>query len=109
MEGKHASDIWDTFTHKFFIATLERKDKIEEGNRVLIQKFQSQLAQQLEDLHKAVAASVMQQEQQLKEMEEDMHSFVSTKAEVGFHTRHYSCYLNYQINKLCFGMLHEGY
>ncbi|KAL2325517.1 hypothetical protein Fmac_024575 [Flemingia macrophylla] len=47
---------------------------------VLIQKFQSQLAQQLEELHKTVAVSVMQQKQQLKEMEEDMHSFVSTKA-----------------------------
>ncbi|KAL2322746.1 hypothetical protein Fmac_027125 [Flemingia macrophylla] len=51
---------------------------------VLIQKFQSQLAQQLEKLHKTVTASVMQQKQQPKEMEEEMHSFVSTKAEVGF-------------------------
>jgi len=62
---------------------LERKDKIEEGNRILIQKFQSQLAQQLEVLHKTVSASVMHQEQQLKDMEDDMQSFVSTKAEVG--------------------------
>lgn len=66
----------------FLFSTLERKDKIEEGNRVLIQKFQSQLAQQLEALHKTVSASVMHQEQQLKDMEEDMKSFVSTKAEV---------------------------
>ncbi|QCD88294.1 kinesin family member 11 [Vigna unguiculata] len=70
-----ASDVSNLFS------TIERKDKIEEGNRLLIQKFQSQLAQQLEDLHKAVAASVMQQELQLKAMEQDMHSFVSTKAE----------------------------
>lgn len=60
----------------------ERKDKIEDGNRTLIQKFQSQLTQQLGVLHKAVASSTTQQEQQLKEMEEDMHSFVSTKTEV---------------------------
>lgn len=60
----------------------ERKDKIEDGNRILICKFQSQLTQQLETLHKTVAASVTQQEQQLKDMEEDMQSFVSTKAEV---------------------------
>ncbi|KAL2239500.1 UNVERIFIED_CONTAM: Kinesin-like protein KIN-5D [Sesamum indicum] len=59
----------------------ERKDKIEDDNRVLIQKFQSQLTQQLEVLHKAVASSTTQQEQQLKEMEEDMHSFVSTKTQ----------------------------
>ncbi|KAL3850731.1 hypothetical protein ACJIZ3_012613 [Penstemon smallii] len=60
----------------------ERKDKIEDDNRALIQKFQSQLTQQLEILHKAVASSTIQQEQQMKEMEEDMHSFVSTKTEV---------------------------
>lgn len=60
----------------------ERKDKIEDGNRILVQKFQSQLTQQLEILHKTVAVAVTQQEQQLKDMEEDMQSFVSTKAEV---------------------------
>ncbi|KAH1207806.1 Kinesin-like protein KIN-5D [Glycine max] len=70
-----ASDVSNLFSK------IERKDKIEEGNRILIQKFQSQLAQQLEVLHKTVSASVMHQEQQLKDMEEDMQSFVSTKAE----------------------------
>ncbi|XP_044467575.1 kinesin-like protein KIN-5D [Mangifera indica] len=70
-----ASDVSNLFSK------IERKDKIEEGNRVLIQKFQSQLTQQLEILHKTVAASVTQQEQQLRDMEEDMQSFVSTKAE----------------------------
>lgn len=60
----------------------ERKDKIEDGNRILVQKFQSELTQQLEILHKTVAVAVTQQEQQLKGMEEDMQSFVSTKAEV---------------------------
>ncbi|KAK1394579.1 kinesin-like protein KIN-5D [Heracleum sosnowskyi] len=70
-----ASDVSNLFTK------IERKDKIENGNRILIQKFQSQLSQQLEILHKTVAASVTQQEQQLRAMEEDMQSFVSTKAE----------------------------
>ncbi|KAJ9188929.1 hypothetical protein P3X46_000279 [Hevea brasiliensis] len=70
-----ASDISSLF------AKIERKDKIEDGNRVLIQKFQSQLTQQLEVLHRVVASSVTQQEQQLKDMEKDMQSFVSTKAE----------------------------
>ncbi|KAH9661184.1 kinesin-like protein KIN-5D [Citrus sinensis] len=70
-----ASDVSNLF------AKIERKDKIEEGNRILIQMFQSQLTQQLEILHKTVATSVTQQEQQLKDMEEDMQSFVSTKAE----------------------------
>lgn len=80
----HVSDIRDIIAHKLSFSTLGRKDKIEEGNRILIQKFQSQLAQQLEALHKTVSATVMHQEQQLKDMEEDMQSFVSTKAEVGF-------------------------
>ncbi|XVF05601.1 hypothetical protein REPUB_Repub05bG0186900 [Reevesia pubescens] len=70
-----ASDVADLF------AKIERKDKIEDGNRALIQKFQSQLTQQLGILHKTVAASVTQQEKQLKDMEEDMQSFVSTKSE----------------------------
>ncbi|PON84175.1 Kinesin-like protein [Trema orientale] len=70
-----ASDVSSLF------AKIERKDKIEDGNKLLVQKFQSQLTQQLEILHKTVAVSVTQQEQQLKDMEEDMKSFVSTKAE----------------------------
>ena len=61
---------------------LERKDKIEDGNRILVQQFQSQLTKQLDVLHKSVAASVTQQEQQLKGMEDDMQSFVSTKDQV---------------------------
>lgn len=60
----------------------ERKDKIEDQNRILVQQFQSQLTKQLDTLHKTIAASVTQQEQQLKGMEEDMQSFVSTKAQV---------------------------
>ncbi|KAJ8768800.1 hypothetical protein K2173_023704 [Erythroxylum novogranatense] len=70
-----ASDVSGLF------AKIDRKNKIEDANKVLIQKFQSQLTQQLEVLHKTVAASVSQQEQQLKDMEEDMQSFVSTKTE----------------------------
>ncbi|CAN6692561.1 unnamed protein product [Malus baccata var. baccata] len=70
-----ASDVSSLF------AKIERKDKIEDGNRILVQKFQSQLTQQLEVLHKIVAVAVTQQEQQLKDMEEDMQSFVSTKVE----------------------------
>ncbi|KAG1371623.1 Kinesin-like protein KIN-5A [Cocos nucifera] len=61
---------------------IERKDNIEDGNRILVQRFLSRLTQQLDILHKTVSTSVMQQENQLKEMEEDMQSFVSTKAEV---------------------------
>ncbi|KVH88474.1 hypothetical protein Ccrd_026745 [Cynara cardunculus var. scolymus] len=70
-----ASDVSNLFTK------IERKDKIEDGNRILVQQFQSQLTKQLDTLHKTIAASVTQQEQQLKGMEEDMQSFVSTKTQ----------------------------
>ncbi|XP_051131910.1 kinesin-like protein KIN-5D [Andrographis paniculata] len=70
-----ATDVTNLFSK------IERKDKIEDDNKILIRKFQSQLTQQLEILHNAVASSTTQQEKQLKDMEEDMHSFVSTKTE----------------------------
>lgn len=60
----------------------DRKDKIEDGNRILIQQFQSQLSEQLALLHKTVTMSVSIQDQQLKDMEEAMHSFIKTKSEV---------------------------
>ncbi|XP_068637848.1 kinesin-like protein KIN-5D isoform X1 [Aristolochia californica] len=76
MELEHAaSDISGLFEK------IDRKDKIEDGNKSLVQKFKSQLTHQLELLHKTVATSVTEQEHQLKGMEEDMHSFVSTKTE----------------------------
>lgn len=63
----------------FFLLLQERKDKIEDVNKALIMKFQLQLAQQLEILHKTVETSVTLQEQQLKDMEEHMESFVTKK------------------------------
>ncbi|XP_020277289.1 kinesin-like protein KIN-5A [Asparagus officinalis] len=60
---------------------IERKDTIEDGNRALVQRFRAQLSEQLELLHKTVSASVTQQSNQLKEMEEEMQSFVTRKAE----------------------------
>lgn len=60
----------------------ERKDKIEDSNRSLIQEIQSQLLTQLEVLNSSVAGSVTQQEKQLQDMEKVMASFVSAKTEV---------------------------
>lgn len=62
----------------------DRKSKVEDRNRVLIQNFRSQLDQQLEVLHETVAASATEQEQQLKVIEEDTQLFVSTKATVKY-------------------------
>ncbi|KAK8964039.1 125 kDa kinesin-related protein [Platanthera guangdongensis] len=59
---------------------IEHKDNIEERNRITVQKFQSQLTQQLHSLHKIVLTSAMRQENQLKKMEEEMQSFSSAKA-----------------------------
>ncbi|KAH7667736.1 Plus-end-directed kinesin ATPase protein [Dioscorea alata] len=72
---KTASDVSGLFSK------IERKDKIEDGNKILVQKFQSQLIRQLDMLHKTVSDSVMQHETHLQEMEEEMRSFVSTKSE----------------------------
>eukprot|EP01018_Ginkgo_biloba_P020680 Gb_35173 [translate_table: standard] len=62
-------------------AKIDRKNKIESGNQNLVQTFQSELAQHLEILHNSVIVSVSQQQQQLKNMEEQMQSFVSIKNE----------------------------
>lgn len=60
---------------------IDRKDRIEDGNRSIVQRFRSQLTHQLDALHKTVSSSVMQQEDHLNEMEHDMQSFVSSKDE----------------------------
>ncbi|KAD3337468.1 hypothetical protein E3N88_32988 [Mikania micrantha] len=51
---------------------IEHKNHIEEGNKMLIQSFQTILAQHLEVLHKIIVSSVAHQEQQLNEIEEHM-------------------------------------
>nr|TKR79621.1 hypothetical protein D5086_0000271020 [Populus alba] len=58
---------------------LELQDKLENGNKILVQKFQTQLAQQLDVLHLTVAASVTQQEEHLKSMEKDFNYSLSKK------------------------------
>ncbi|KAJ9559081.1 hypothetical protein OSB04_013695 [Centaurea solstitialis] len=58
-------------------AKIGHKNRIEEGNKVLLQSFQMLLAQHLEALHNIVVASVTHQEQHLNAIEERMRSFVS--------------------------------
>ncbi|KAK1389484.1 kinesin-like protein KIN-5D [Heracleum sosnowskyi] len=60
-------------------AEIERKNKMENGNKALIQNFHTQLAQQLEILHSAVEVSVKQQQKQLKNIEINTDYFVSDK------------------------------
>ncbi|KAL6905795.1 hypothetical protein ACP4OV_003396 [Aristida adscensionis] len=61
---------------------LERKDKVEDANKSIVQQFHSQLTQDMSLLHRTVSTSVSQQESQLKSLEEEMQSFVSTKGKV---------------------------
>ncbi|KAG0519603.1 hypothetical protein BDA96_08G001200 [Sorghum bicolor] len=61
---------------------LERKEKIEDTNRSTIQHFHSQLTQDISVLHRTVSTSVSQQESQLKSLEEEMQSFVTSKGKV---------------------------
>ncbi|KAJ0987711.1 hypothetical protein J5N97_006067 [Dioscorea zingiberensis] len=60
---------------------LENKDKVADNNKTLVQRFHSQLTEQLDLLHGTLSFSVTQQEKQLKEMEEDVRIFVSKKVE----------------------------
>ncbi|XP_020583393.1 kinesin-like protein KIN-5A [Phalaenopsis equestris] len=61
---------------------IEHKDNIAEMNQTNVQKFQSELNKKLHILHKIVSNYVRQQENQLKQIEEDMKSFQSIKAVV---------------------------
>ncbi|KAM0065565.1 putative plus-end-directed kinesin ATPase [Helianthus debilis subsp. tardiflorus] len=58
-------------------AKIEHKNHIEEGNKMLIQSFQTLLAQHLDVLHKIIVSSVTHQEQQLNAIEEHMKSFLN--------------------------------
>ncbi|KAF7113545.1 hypothetical protein RHSIM_RhsimUnG0121300 [Rhododendron simsii] len=62
------------------LAEIDRKNKMEDSNRVLIHNFRAQLAQQLASLHTTVDASVKEQEKKLKVVEQETQLFVSTKA-----------------------------
>lgn len=61
---------------------LERKDKIEDTNKNIVRHFHSQLTQDMTILHRNISTSVSQQESQLKALEEEMQSFVSSKGKV---------------------------
>ena len=64
------------------LLSAEFKDKIEERNKTLVLNFKAHLDQQLKSLHETVSVSMVQQETQLKEMEEDILSFLSSKTQV---------------------------
>ncbi|KAI0488803.1 hypothetical protein KFK09_028642 [Dendrobium nobile] len=58
---------------------IDRKNKIEDGNKMILQRFHSHLTEQLGLLHNTVSTSLTQQENHLKQMEEEVRSFVSAK------------------------------
>ncbi|KAK2984015.1 hypothetical protein RJ640_024229, partial [Escallonia rubra] len=60
-------------------AKIEQKRSIEDGNKDLIQNFHTQLVQQLDALHEAVASAVTEQKKQLKVIEENTQLFLSRK------------------------------
>lgn len=66
---------------------IEHKNHIENGNKVLIQSFQTLLAQHLEVLQKIIVSSVTHQEKQLNAIEERMKSFASEQDKVNY--QHY--------------------
>ncbi|KAG2538638.1 kinesin-like protein KIN-5A [Panicum virgatum] len=68
-----AGDLYGLFSK------LERKEKVEDANRSIVQHFHSQLTQDMSVLHRAVSTSVYQQESLLNSLEEEMKSFLSSK------------------------------
>lgn len=63
----------------------ERKGKIEDANKNIVGHFHSQLTQDMNILHRNISTSVSQQESQLKVLEEEMQSFITTKGKVCSH------------------------
>ncbi|KAM0826231.1 hypothetical protein ACQ4PT_069010 [Festuca glaucescens] len=61
---------------------LERKGKIEDANKNIVGHFHSQLTQDMSFLHRTISTSVSQQESQLKVLEEEMQSFITSKGKV---------------------------
>ncbi|KAJ6778402.1 KINESIN-LIKE PROTEIN KIN-5D [Salix koriyanagi] len=81
---KQASELREELEHvaseaSNLFSKLEQQDKLENGNKNLVQKFQTHLAKQLDVLHQTVAASVTQQEEHLKSMEKDFDYSLSKK------------------------------
>ncbi|XP_050384584.1 kinesin-like protein KIN-5B [Argentina anserina] len=60
---------------------LDQKNKMEEENKSLVLKFGSQLDRSLNDLHKTILGSVSQQQNQLRCMEEHVHSSLASKCD----------------------------
>lgn len=60
----------------------ERKGKIEDANKTVVQHFHSKLTEDMGLLHRTVSISVSQQESQLKSLEEGMQSFIFSKGKV---------------------------
>ncbi|CAN0926737.1 Kinesin-like protein KIN-5D [Linum grandiflorum] len=62
-----------------FFEKIEAQTKLGEANRLLLRNYQSQVAQELEGLHRIVTSAVAKQEQQLKSMEKDLSLFLADK------------------------------
>jgi kinesin family protein 11 len=56
--------------------------KIEDANKNIVGHFHSQLTQDMSVLHRTISTSVSQQESQLKVLEEEMQSFITSKGKV---------------------------
>ncbi|CAN0926747.1 Kinesin-like protein KIN-5D [Linum grandiflorum] len=63
----------------FSMCLTEAQTKLGEANRLLLRNYQSQVAQELEGLHRIVTSAVAKQEQQLKSMEKDLSLFLADK------------------------------
>ncbi|KAI5325565.1 hypothetical protein L3X38_034639 [Prunus dulcis] len=60
---------------------LDQKDRMEAENQSLVLTFGSQLDRSLKDLHKTILGSVSQQQNQLRCMEEHVHTYLASKCD----------------------------
>ncbi|CAN1135399.1 Kinesin-like protein KIN-5D [Linum perenne] len=63
----------------FSMWLIEAQTKLGEANRLLLRNYQSQVALELEDLHRIVTSAATKQEQQLKSMDKDLSLFLTDK------------------------------
>lgn len=69
-------------TSNWSLLSIDQKDRMEEENQSLVLTFGSQLDRSLKDLHKTILGSVSQQQNQLRCLEEHVHSSLASKCDV---------------------------
>ncbi|CAN1274994.1 Kinesin-like protein KIN-5D [Linum perenne] len=81
MEARQRKALATIKERDYLISNLlqSAQTKLGEANRLLLRNYQSQVALELEDLHRIVTSAATKQEQQLKSMDKDLSLFLTDK------------------------------